>query len=333
MRILPLIVGLLGLSGVTFAQTVINQGGRQQQTQPLPAAPNATHAPAPQYAQPAATPPAGVAPGVQPMPTLQTLPTLPPLPSGLESVTQSLLPLGPADIRELHRRIDAAKKAASDRPDGLPKPQASTVTVDMSPGATPPLVRVTPYHGAAVNFIDATGTPWPIMRAVNFTGKDFSVEVPIEGGASITINANGFYTNGNVAVYLKDLALPVVVALSSGQREMDYRVDLRIPRRGPNAPAPVMQTENEPQFDRALIDLLDGVAPQNAQPLSVKGAANTQAWRLGDKLVIRTTLTLREFRSRLFAADRTAVYEVTPRPILLATDENGMTRQIIIEGL
>jgi intracellular multiplication protein IcmK len=317
---------LLAWPMVATAQTVINQGGRQTQSTGAPAP--ATQA---QAAAPAAAPvPPAALPAVQPMPTL---PALPAPPSGLESVTQSLLPLGPADIRELHKRIDAAKKAASDRPDGLPKPLASTVTVDMSPGATPPLVRVTPYHGAAVNFIDATGTPWPIMRAVNFTGKDFSVEVPIDGGASITINANGFYTNGNVAVYLKDLALPVVVALSSGQREMDYRVDIRIPRRGPNAPAPVMQTETEPQFDKALIELLDGVTPQNARPLGVKGAANTQAWRLGDKLVIRTTLTLREFRSRLFAADRTAVYEVTPRPILLATDENGMTRQIIIEGL
>lgn len=307
-----ILLTLLLWAGVSQAQTVINQGGQQS----VPSQPQAA-----------------AAPGAGAQPPVQSMPTLPPLPTGLESATQALIPLGPADIRELHKRIDAAKKATSERPDGLPKPLATTVTVDLSPGATPPLVRVTPYHGAAVNFIDATGSPWPIVRAVNFTGKDFSVETPIEGGASITVNANGYYTNGNVAVYLKNLALPVVVALSSGQREMDYRLDLRIPRRGPNAPEPVMQTETEPQFDKVLIELLDGVAPPNARALVVKGAANTKAWKLNDKLVIRTTLALREFRSRLFAADRTAVYEVTPRPILLGTDENGTTRQIIIEGL
>lgn len=318
-----LLLVLLAWSATGAAQTVINQGGVQQQpmanSQPT-AAQGGTAQPGNAALPPAAAP-------------VQSMPVLAVPPSGLESATQALLPLGPAEIRELHRRIDAAKRATADRPDGLPKPLATTLTVDLSPGATPPLVRVTPYHGAAVNFIDATGSPWPIARAVNFTGRDFSVETPIEGGASITINANGYYTNGNVAVYLKDLALPVVVALSSGQREMDYRVDLRIPRRGPNAPAPVMQTETEPQFDKALIELLDGVVPPGAQALVVKGAANTRAWRLGDKLVIRTTLALREFRSRLFAADKTAVYEVTPRPILLGSDENGMTRQIIIEGL
>ncbi len=335
-----IILASAALSSAVFAQTTV--GGIQPTAPQMQQIQQGVAMPAQPQQSAVITPGIGAAQtapnAVQQLPSGGTAtmvaPALPVLPAAgnLDTATQALMPLGPDDIRQLRKRLEDAKKATAERPGGLPKPTVTTMTVDLSPGATPPIVRATPYHGATVGFVDASGAPWSVIRVVNFTGSDFVVDVPVPEGSSITVAAQTSFGSGNIAVYLKDLATPIVVALSSGQKEMDYRVDLRIPRRGPNAPSPVVMGEAAPVFDKVMIDLLDGVAPQQAVPLKISGAPNTKAWRVGEKLVLRTSMNVVGYRSRLASGDGMAVYELSPTPVVLAT-EGGVMRQIQIEGL
>ncbi len=109
---------------------------------------------------------------------------------------------------------------------------SSSQTVDLSPGAPPPIVRVSNL-GATVNFIDNTGAPWDIVEVNNMAKGRFEVLKPVTTIPSITITADGDYVEGDVAVFLKDLPFPIVVKMVAGQQETDYRLDVRIPRRGP----------------------------------------------------------------------------------------------------
>ena len=48
------------------------------------------------------------------------------------------------------------------------------------------------------------------------------------------------YNNGNLAVRLATLNTPIMISLVSGQKEIDYRVDVQVPGRGPNATTQVI---------------------------------------------------------------------------------------------
>lgn len=51
-------------------------------------------------------------------------------------------PITPDGVRELRRKADEVGKAASAPPKFVPKPVTSSLLVDLKPGSTPPVVRL-----------------------------------------------------------------------------------------------------------------------------------------------------------------------------------------------
>ncbi|MDX7018166.1 DotH/IcmK family type IV secretion protein, partial [Klebsiella aerogenes] len=65
----------------------------------------------------------------------------------------------------------------------------------------------------------------------------------IPGSAVFTIQPTNAYASGNITVLLKGLATPVIInvkgaepSVKSKTVDVDYRLDLRIPKRSPDTP-------------------------------------------------------------------------------------------------
>lgn len=246
--------------------------------------------------------------------------SLPPLP--VATVPQALeaggLYLQPNQIRQLHKEVENMGRAAAEDPAGLPPRSAtSSVKASLTPGSTPPVIRLYMNYPTSLVIVDNAGNPWPIE---NWAGGSSSIEIkrPVSkespDSASITLTprtATGKFTFGGLTLYLKDLAIPVSITYVGGQPIVDQRVEVRIPARGPNTTAPVSQGVGA-AANPALLSLLDGVAPATAKPLKVPSGL-AQAWSLGNnRMMVRTHLSVISpgYTSGMRSADGTNVYEM-----------------------
>lgn len=270
---------------------------------------------------------------------LSTPQPLPPLEAPNQSLANyqaavdAVSPLSPAQIKALRKRIDDSRRAANASPTQPPKPVYSTQTVDLSPGAPPPIVRVSDL-GSAVTFIDAAGNPWDIVEVNNLAKGRFDVVHPVPTVPTITITADGGYVEGDVAVFLKGLSFPVVLKMIAGQRETDYRMDVRIPRRGPNAIAPTRGTSEIGLPNDVMQSILDGTQTSHeATPIKMENAPpGMTAFAEGDHIMLRTNLFLTNpaFFGSIAGADGTHVYDIPRTPVVTVT-ENGVERNVILD--
>jgi len=252
--------------------------------------------------------------------------------AAFSKVVRNMMPLSPAQIRTLRYMFNKSKQAAAAYPGIPPRPTSSSVMVNLSPGATPPIVRLRSGFVTSLVFLDSTGQPWPISAYDLGDPKAFNIQWNRTGN-TLLVQSSSTYKSGNLAVMLKGLDTPVMVTLMPGQHDVDYRVDLRVPGLGPNAKPSLngLPAAANPQ----LINFLDGVPPKGARELQVVGSGNlSQAWVYGKHLYLRTRLTVLSpgWISTMSSPDGTHVYEIQKTPVVLAS-EQGTTVQLTIKGL
>lgn len=302
--------------------------------------------PLPQMQQQGAVPPSMVAtvpnqapqavPGgnAQVMPQGITSSDSPASQQAFAQTANNMMPLSPEQIKVLHYMFDQSQRAATTYPGTPPRPTSSTVIVNLSPGATPPVIRLRAGYVSSLVFLDSTGQPWPIVAYDLGDPQAFNIAPNQPDGKSNTllVQALDTYKSGNLAVMLKDQNTPIMLTLLPGQRAIDYRVDLRVPGLGPNAQPdstglPEVAT---PQ----LVNFLDGVPPQEAKTITVEGASSCQAWLWNNHLFLRTRLTILSpsWISTMSSPDGTHVYELTKTPVVLAS-QRGSVVQLMIKGL
>lgn len=246
------------------------------------------------------------------------------------NMIKSMMPLSPAQIKTLRRLFDRSQYAAATYPGTPPKPTSSSVAVNLSPGATPPIVRLRNGFVTSLVFLDATGQPWPIQAYDIGDPNSFNIQWNQKGN-TLLVQSNTTYKSGNLAVMLKGQDTPVMITLMPGQHAVDYRVDMRVPGLGPNA-SPTMSSLPDTANPK-LLDFLNGVPPSTAKELQVDGGP-CQAWELGGKVYLRTTLTVLSpsWLASMSSPDGTHVYEVTKAPIVLASFR-GKVVQLTVQGL
>lgn len=242
-------------------------------------------------------------------------------------VANSVMPMSPEQIivlRELYNRNKQASQQTALIP---PKPTASSKSVDLSPGATPPIIRMASGFITSLVFVDGTGQAWPV-RAYDI-GDSTSYTVQWDKGSTLMIQPATEYKSGNLAVLLEGLATPIMVTLLPGQKAVDYRVDLQVPMLGPNA-SPVKNSINISD-NKTLIEVLDGIAPSHMASVKVRGG-DAQVWSAGSKMYLRTRMTLLSpaWQSSMTSADGTHAYELPATPVVLAS-RDGQTVQLTLE--
>ena len=206
---------------------------------------------------------------------------LPPLPAAVQTVpnfdeilTQTL-GLTPDQIKQLRREQNLRQKAASELPVTPPKPITSTIPVSAAPGSQAPVVRTFAGFASAITLMDSTGALWPIENIVVGHEKMFDVKrLDGEKGSMLSIVPLANYGQTNMLVYLKGLS-PIVISLVAGQKEVDFRVDLRVQGLGPNAQISVggLPASTNP----SLYTILEGVAPVDSKELKINGG-DAKAW-------------------------------------------------------
>jgi intracellular multiplication protein IcmK len=253
----------------------------------------------------------------------------------------SLMPMSPNQIRLVHRLLNRTKSAEAGVGGVPPKPTSSSLVVDLSPGGEPPVIRLTAGFITSVVFVDATGAPWPIQaydignpRAFNIqwiqsTKADLKRGTDL--GNTLLVQAINGYKAANLAVMLQGLNTPVMVTLIPGQKSVDYRVDVHIPRDGPNAFPQVMDIPGSVSTE--LMNVLNNVVPKGAKVLNA-GRKDVRAWVIGSAMYLRTNLTLisPSWQSVVSSPDGAIrAYKMEPSSVVLALDRGNLT-ELTFEG-
>ncbi len=247
-------------------------------------------------------------------------------------MTRSIYPLNPEQVGRLKQKYQTNEYAQAATPGVPPKPTATSQFVNLSPGATPPVIRLSQGFVSSLVFLDSTGAPWPIAAYDLGDPASFNIQWD-KTSNTLMIQALKLYNYGNLAVRLKGLNTPVMLTLIPGQKAVDYRVDLRVQGYGPNANSMPMEEGIPPSASDLLLHVLDGVPPAGSQRLTVSGG-DARAWLMDEKMYVRTNLTVLSpgWLASMTSADGTHAYEMQKSPVLLVS-WHGKVMQLKVEGL
>ena len=182
-------------------------------------------------------------------------------------------------------------------------------------------------------FLDSTGQPWPVLDYDIGNPNGFNIKWDSKTN-TLFMQSLKDHINGNMAVRLVTMPTPVMISLVTGQKDVDYRIDIQVPGQGPNATAPVMDNPIPTAgASQILMSALDGVPPAGSIELNVAKEYG-RAWIFGGKLIFRTKLTLLSpaWSASVSGPDGTRVYELMQTPLILAS-KNGKTIKIELTGL
>jgi intracellular multiplication protein IcmK len=326
------------LSGFMGAALFVSSLAQAQGLQRVGAEPVAAPAPTFSAQMPPSKAPANVVNPLAgaPMPT--------PMPSGMapradlvqESLNQ-VAPLTAEEILRLRVEFNARANAGSQPLSSTAKPVMRTTKFDMGPGAVPEVIRVMQTEGSTVSFMDAAGRPWEVAGADNFNPS--GLDIGRAGKYALVVSSKVPETTGNISVRLAGLVSPVtlkVISGGSGLREVDYAVDIQIPRYLPGVPAPIGGVSN--QLDLGVGDLMDYLMktpPQGSRQLTVEGLPGALAWQsAGGRIFVRTeqlVFSPNPLR-RQSSFDGMTVYEVPVAPYVLVSTTEGRILNVKISG-
>lgn len=247
------------------------------------------------------------------------------------AMLQQNMPLSPQQVVQLRQQIDLAQRAASTPPNIPPKPVSSTIMVNLAPGTTPPAIRLAQGYVSALVFVDSTSQPWPI--AAFDIGNPKAVNIQWDGKSNILLlQAVAAYSDGDIVVRLVGNPTPITLQLVSGQRVVDYRADLHVSGIGPNTKEVPIGTGLPMSANQLLLGVLDGIAPAGSRTLTVRGA-DAQAWLLGEKMYLRTRLTLLSpgWVGTMVSPDGMHAYEL-PKTSSVLVSRYGEPAELKVEG-
>lgn len=234
-------------------------------------------------------------------------------------------PLSPEQIEELGQVEDSIDRAVAAR-----KPPAmSTTTLHATtrPGVAPPRVLLADDYVTSLSFLDSTGAPWPITRAIAGNSGMFMVEVPPTPGNVVILAPLRKYAASNLLVMLKGSSVPILVALENNRQSAYFNVNLVLDQPGPLALKEVVRPPADPIDDAYMRAILDGAGGVTAgiRQVRITGSPDSTAFMAASKFYLRTPHTL------IFPNNNTAslrsggirVYELPVTPLITVADENG----------
>ncbi|MAJ82507.1 MAG: type IV secretion protein IcmK [Legionellales bacterium] len=256
-----------------------------------------------------------------------------------DKLPTTLFPLTPEQIKVLRDLFVESKQAAAYTQPVPTRPTSSALVVDLTPGATPPVIRLGAGYVTSLIFLDAAGEAWPIKGYDIGNPTAFNVLQPTAGGSetggnTLLIQSNTMFKDGNLAVILKGLNTPIMITLLPGQKAVDYRVDIQVPRAGPSNKG-VHNMTLPSTINPVLLDFINQLPPKGSKQLVIKGAA-AQGWLYKDRVYLRTPLTLISpgWVAKLSGSDGNInAYEVTEMMSQIILLDNGEMKHATVEGL
>lgn len=259
-------------------------------------------------------------------------------------VPDNAIPLTPEMIRELGRRFGASKRAQEEAATEAAVPVSRRINVSYVPGQATNIIQTVKGYPTALSFFDQTGEPWPVAwdtnsnpagaaGAANCSAKQngggpavaavgFYVCTPVKGSNVLEITPASLQPRGGLLVTLQGAPKPISFLLIGGGGRYDADVSIQVADRGPKARVQIITRPNAPETGAAhLTAMLDGVPPAEATPLLVSGVSpeDLRAWKLGDRVFLRTKLTLLspEWTASENGEGGLTVYSVPATPVVL----------------
>jgi intracellular multiplication protein IcmK len=261
----------------------------------------------------------------------EKMPSNPEAEEAFNSMMRQNMPLTPQQVIKLHQLIDSSQRAAVIPPTVPPKPVSSTLMINLAPGTTPPAIRLSQGYISTLVFVDSVGNPWPI--ATMDVGDPTQTNISWDGRTNILlIQAKAPYGSGNLVVRLAGLDTPLTLELVSGQKVVDYRTDIHVAGLGPKSKDLPTGSTLPDSANQVLLNVLDGVAPPTSKLLHVKGG-DCKAWVLGDRMYLRTRLTVLSpgWIGRMTSPDGMYAYEIQKSSSVLVS-QYGEPIELKIEG-
>lgn len=244
-----------------------------------------------------------------------------------QAASQIIAPIAPSDVRLLRGLNDEMARATAVVPVSV-VPRISSLTADLSPGASIPAVRVAANNPTFIVFEDITGAPWPLAGPpMNPDPANYFISW-YPDTPTLYVQPKTGYGQGSFGLMLKDLVSPINIILANNEpdntatsRTYDARISIRIPLRGPLAKKnTIYSVEKIALHDEVLQAFLDGVPVQKAKQLKTDNK-RVVVWKLGDKIYVRTQLNTKSiFSKTLSSSDGTHVYEMELTPFVTLTD-------------
>lgn len=251
--------------------------------------------------------------------------------SAFNALLKQNMPISPSQVIQLRQQVDLSQRAAAVPPTVPPKPVSTTLMINLAPGSTPPAIRLAQGYVTSLVFVDSTGAPWPI--AAYEIGNPKATNIQWDGKSNILmLQAVSPYSEGNLVIRLANLPTPITLELISGQRVVDFRVDIHVTGLGPNAKETQTSSVLPGLANQLLLNILDGVAPPDAKTLVVKGG-DCQGWLLGDKMFLRTRFIVLSpgWLGKMTSSDGMQAYEM-PRSASVLISRYGEPVELKIEG-
>jgi intracellular multiplication protein IcmK len=251
--------------------------------------------------------------------------------AAFNALLQQNMPLTPQQVVRLRQLIDLSQRAASTPPTVPPKPVSTTIMMNLAPGTTPPAIRLAKGYVTSLVFVDSTGAPWPIASYDIGDPKLANIQWDTKSNV-LMIQAASTYSDGDIVIRLVGLMTPLTLELVSGQRVVDFRTDIHVSGIGPNSKDLPLGNGLPMGANNFLLSVLDGIAPPGSKLLTVKGG-DCQAWMLGDKMFLRTRLTLLSpgWVGKMVSPDGMYAYEVQKSSSVLVS-QYGEPIELKIEG-
>jgi len=245
-------------------------------------------------------------------------------------VARSAMPMTPEEVRRLKVMMYYSKRAAGSPVGVPPKPMLTTQIANLSPGATPPVVRLQQGFVTTILFDDVSGNPWEIESYDLGDSQSFDVQWQ-QGTNKLMIQPMNLYKYGNLVVNLKGLDTPIVLTLVPAEKAVDYRVDFRVPQLKPGEQPE--RTSSMGSNNPTLLNILNGVPPVNAKTIVVKGG-NCEAWIISKKLYLRTKLSVLSpgWIAMMKNPDGTKAYEMSKTSTVLVS-QYGTPIKLHLEGI
>jgi len=115
-----------------------------------------------------------------------------------EQLQKQMFPMTPKQIQEMRKKyqdMELAKITSARTP---PKPVATSQFVNLSPGSTPPVIRLAQGFVTSLVFLDSSGAPWPISAYDVGDPSSFNIQWD-KSGNTLMIQAINLYNYGNMA--------------------------------------------------------------------------------------------------------------------------------------
>lgn len=291
----------------------------QSAPQPMPAAPQVQLQVPPLPPAVSTTPGAGLPPEV------------------FGAIVNEKYPLSPAQVRELNRLIEQIQQASTARTGPAPVPTTSTTRVSFAAGQGPEVIRVSAGTVSSVIFTDISGEAWNVERVV--AGRPNLLELTYgrrEGASNMfTINPLAEQVSTNIAIFLEGAPAPIMMAVESGQKAVDFRLDVSVQARGPQATDPAISRGFVDSVPAELNDMVAGITPNNSRPLQITATdvSDVQAWVSGNRMFVRSRAVMLAPAPLRVAtgADGTKVFEL-PHAAQILMSVNGKPGRVTLGG-